>query len=134
MDQLKPIRRKSKWKPSRPRPRSERQVLLVKVDPAQLTKRASDLADGWVCTHLSRKLWKPKSDWGNYSVGPLPNGIWPRGKQIAGPVVLCGRCTRKRDGDGLDFTDGDYPKLTPEQLEQQSRPYEVPPLAAKAGK
>jgi hypothetical protein len=30
--------------------------------------------------------------------------------------MLCGRCTKKRNGDGFDFTTGDYPKAKPEDF------------------
>ncbi len=127
MDRLESVLRKlkTKVKTSSPRP----QILLVRIDPSQLYRRAFDLADGWACTHIHRKLWKPKSSWGKYSAEPLPDGGWPAGT-ILGPVVLCGRCTAKRTF-GV-FTNGEYPKATPEQLQRQREGEysKVPPLEA----
>jgi hypothetical protein len=55
-------------------------------------------------------LWGEKDK--NWSIGPLRN--WSASTPVVEPVILCARCTKKRNGDGRDFTIGDYPKSTPE--------------------
>jgi len=91
------------------RPGAERIVLLVRLDASKVYKRATELVDGWACTPILPNLWKSRSSRGKYSVGPLTKGVWPTSAAIVGPVVLCGRCTKRRDWDGPNFANGDYP-------------------------
>jgi hypothetical protein len=119
-------RRNWNFEKCKPRP----SILLVRIDPSNLYRRALNLGDGWACTHIHHKLWKPKSQWGKYTAEPLPDGGWYH--DIHGPVVLCGRCSLKRGYAG--FVSDHYPKSTPEQIEAYQRAITAgaPPLASKA--
>src|SRR5678815_863108 len=106
------------WKAKKSRSRAERLVILVQLEPSDLHPEAAVLAGGWACPHVVRRLGGPINTWGekdkNWSIGPLRN--WSASNPLVDPAMLCGRCTKKRNGDGFDFTTGDYPTAKPEDL------------------
>jgi hypothetical protein len=119
------------------RPVERSQPSLVFLGPllaSSVYKRAPELVDGWACTHIHHKLWKPPSSWGKYSIGPLTTGLWPPGASVVGPVVLCGRCSKKRNVEGFHFWNGQYRTATPEELKAFDRACSAgpPPLASQA--
>ena|SRR5208337_3407545 len=113
-------------------------IFLVQLGPSDLHPEAAVVAGGWACPHMMRRLGGPVRLWGvegeNWSIGPLRN--WSASTPVADPVILCARCTKKRNGDGRDFTIGDYPKATPEQFEAYKLAIAAgpPPLESQSAK
>ena len=103
------------WDFSKKRSHSRPVLLYGPLSPSAVYKGTPELVDGWACTHVHHKLYKPPSSWGKYSIGPLTTGLWPPGTSVVGPVVLCGRCSKKRNAEGFHFWNGQYRTATTEE-------------------